>query len=154
MCPVTEQRAAKPSQPEITQFGLLLKFTTNECAGDQSRPTTDRSCHRSDGWQARTIDSSVGLGPRNALVYTKPRRLPSSRQLVPNRVTSELPVIREKPLCKPGTHYGSPIVRPSGFRVSCAPLEFRSREGWPGPERAAGADSGHPAADHIVAPRA
>jgi integrase/recombinase XerD len=38
--------------------------------------------------------------------------------------------------------------------VSCAILEFRFREGWPGPARAAGAGFGHPAADHIVAPRA
>ena len=68
-------------------------------------------------------------------------------------ITSGLPV-REKSLCKPGAHYGSPIVRPSGFLVFCAPLEFRSREGWPGPAHAAGADFGHPAADHIVAPRA
>ncbi len=69
-------------------------------------------------------------------------------------IISECAVIREKSLCMPGAHYGSLIVRPSGFRVSCAPLEFRSREGWPDPARAAGADFGHPAADHIVAPRA
>ena len=53
-----------------------------------------------------------------------------------------------------GQHYGSLVVRPTRFRVSCAPLEFRSQEGWPGPTLAAGADFGHPAADHIVAPLA
>jgi endonuclease/exonuclease/phosphatase (EEP) superfamily protein YafD len=41
-----------------------------------------------------------------------------------------------------------------GFPVSCAPLEFKSREEWPGPARAAGADFGHPAANHIAAPLA
>ncbi len=52
----------------------------------------------------------------------------SGRPPFPYRVLEEYPVNREKSLPKPG-HYGLPSAPQSGFRVSCAPLEFRSREG-------------------------
>ena len=42
-------------------------------------------------------------------------------------LTSGLPVMGKKPLCKPRTHYGSLIVRPLGFG-SPAPLGNSGRE--------------------------
>jgi hypothetical protein len=53
------------------------------------------------------------------------------RRTLPSRITEGLPVIREKSLCEPGTHYGSLIVRPTGFGFP-APFwnSIRERNGW------------------------